>query len=107
MRAARESADLEAREHAETLARRAKGAERDRKDVEKLTPKAVGGGARAMTLRTRKIAKIVDLRAFSAYIWTMHKQDLEEWASGYAQQLCTAGIDPIPGVEIETTQVAQ
>jgi hypothetical protein len=65
------------------------------------------GGARAMTLRTIKRASVSDYTAFSRYVWTTHRADLEEWLDGYAAQLCRAGVATIPGVEITTEQVAQ
>ena len=65
------------------------------------------GGARMMTLRTVKSAKIVDFTEFSRYVWAHRRADLEVWLSGYANTLLRAHVENMPGVEITSEQVAQ
>lgn len=86
-------------DHAKEAAEYARAKEKDKAGAK--------GGARAMTLRTVKHAKVTDSAAFSRYVWTTHRVQLEEWLDVFADQLCRAHVTNMPGVEITTEQVAQ
>lgn len=101
MRKAREeAADLAARENAERLAAEAKKATQAASKASKTTAKASGGIGRAAALRTTYEAVITDERAFAAYAWQRHHDELMEWMQQLAARLVRSNQRGIPGVEV-------
>lgn len=91
---------LEDRERAESLNRKAQEAEKSAKRAEKQTTTAAGGVGRAVHLRTRHVAEVVDMAEFARWAWVHCREDLEAWFTAEAQRQVDLGRRDIPGVEV-------
>ena len=85
--------DVEARiAEAKEAQRLAKLAEKDRAHAK--------GGSRAVTLRKRYEAKLVDERAFARWAWEHQRDELSTFFGILAAKLVAANVRGIPGVEV-------
>lgn len=100
MRAARESADLEAKEEAERKLREAAAYGKAANKVEKSTAKVSGAG-RAASLRTTYIPEIVNLTEAARHYWVVYPSEFEVFILDMARKDIAAGKRSIPGINIK------
>lgn len=96
--------DLAERDAAEAAAEKARIAEIQARAAAKDTGRA-RGGARAISLRTRKEGRVTDLRALMAWVWRHDRSALIGFAATYVAGAVRAGQTDMDGVEIVEVEI--
>jgi len=106
MDAARETADLEAREEAEAALKDAEKQQKSANRASKEKAHATGGAGRAVGLRDNWIAEIKDLTAATRHYWTTDKADFVAVVQKLADQDARIGNRSIPGIKFKNERKA-
>jgi len=105
-KAAQESADLEAMEKAEALTDAAEKASKTASKADKAKAQSAGG-SKAVSLRTRHVATVVDYSAAAKWLWEHRRDDMNAFIAEQIQREVNHGTRSIPGVEINVERTVQ
>lgn len=101
----RDGIDLEASAKAEELVKAAKDAEAEARRADNAKAQAKGEG-RAVGLRSRYVATLVDPALAARHYWVTRRPEVEAIFLDFAQDEASRGVKKIPGFEITEERVA-